>query len=200
MKILKNLLLILSFIGLPLLLLGQLKHELKIVPLDLFSIYTPSYELIFNERIGIELGTSYGSKEFMLFDGTILGNNFSTESFDRKLFIPSISGKFYFSSKKNGSGFNIGPHVKFTFNTFVEDTFEKAYIQKYNTDLPYWGRKGFQSFNAGFIGGYKWVLIKERFIIEPSYIGTLLIARRDNELRTSSSIDLDFEIRIGYRF
>jgi len=199
MKIQRKLLLILFLAYCPVFGFGQLKHEIKIVPLDLFSAFTPSYELILNEKIGIELETSFDARDITLFSSTVLGGNFSSEAFDRKRFILGISGKYYFSPNKHGSGFYIGPHLRFTFNTFIEDTFEDAYFQRFNTTLPYWGRQGYQSLNAGLNGGYKW-LIKERFIVESSFLGTLFYAKEENGQSGTRGFDLDIEIRVGYRF
>jgi len=180
----------------PLFLFGQLKHELKIEPLNLFSTITPSYELILNEKIGIEVEMSFQSNDILLFSA---GSNFSTEAFDRRRFVPGISGKYYLSSNKYGSGFYIGPHFKLIFNTSIEDTYEDAYFQRFNTNPPCSGQRGFQSFSTGLTGGYKW-LIKEHFIIESLFFGTFFYGKEENGVQGGRGFDFDLEIRVGYRF
>jgi len=198
MKTQKNLLVALFLACCPLFLFGQLKHEVKIVPLDLFSTFTPSYELILNEKIGVEIEMSFDSREPTFF-GSSLGGNFSSETFERKRFIPSVSGRYYFSNNKYGSGFYIGPHFKSIFNTFIEEAFEERYFQIHNTAPPSWGRKGFQSFGIGLNGGFKW-LIKEHFIVASSFFWDIFYTKDENEKFEARGSDLDMEIRVGYRF
>jgi len=196
MKTQKNLLAALFLACCPLFLFGQLRHEIKIAPLDLFSTFTPSYELILNEKIGVEVEMSFQSIDLNLIGG---GSNFSTETFDRRRFVPGISGKYYLSSDKYGSGFYIGPHFKLIYNTSIEDTYEDAYFQRFNTNLPCSGQIGYQSFSAGLNGGYKW-LIKENFIVESAFFGTLFYAKEENGVQGGRGFDFDMEIRVGYRF
>lgn len=199
MKTRKQLLFLLMLAFCPLFLFGQLKHEVKIVPLDLFSTFTPSYEIILNEKIGVEIEVSFSSRDITLFS-SLSGNSFPTEAFDRKLFIPGISGKYFFSSEKYGSGFYIGPHLRLTFTTFIEDTFEAAYFMRFNDVLPFWGRKGFQNFNAGLNTGYKWLFIKEHLIVEPSLLFTSFYSKGENGIPGGRGFDFDIAIRVGYRF
>jgi len=175
-----------------------LRHEVKVVPIGLFSRIIPSYELILKEKIGVEVIMSFASQESILL-GASLGGNFSFEAFDRKSVTPSISGKYYFLFNKYGSGFYIGPHLNAIFTTFIEETFEERYFQINNTAPPSWGRTGFQSLAFGLTGGFKW-LIKERFIVEYSNLLTIFYTKDENEKLEARGFDLDAEIRVGYRF
>ncbi len=197
MKIQKSLLAVLILTLFPLFVFGQLKHELKIVPLDLFSAFSPSYELVINKKIGLELEMSFDTREAFISNFT--GGAVTTEEVDRKRFIPGISGKYYFLFNKYGSGFYIGPHFKSTFNTYIEQGFEDRYFQINNTSPPHWVKKGFQSFATGLNGGFKW-LIKERFIVEYSNLLTVFYTKEENGKFEAQGTDLDVEIRIGYRF
>lgn len=195
MKISHCLFPVLVYILCPFFMFGQIKHEIKIVPLDLFSTFTPSYELVINKKIGVELQLSFDDKKALIFNAT--GGPISTEEFDRKRISPSISGKYYFLVKKYG-GLYIGPFFKSAFTTSIEDTFEERYFQINNNTPPYWGRKGFQNFSPGLNGGFKW-LIKEHFIVEYSCMLTSIFAKEEGGFEAQGT-DLDIEIRVGYRF
>jgi len=191
MKTKKRLLALLCLAFCPLFAFGQLKHEVKVIPLSLFSKFTPSYELILNEKFGVEVEASFASGNVSVFipnSGTAQFSSANFEEFDRKLFAPSISGKYYFLFNKYGSGFYVGPHFKSFFNTFIEEAFEDRYVQINNTAPPYWGRKGFQNFHLGLNAGFKW-LIKEHYYIK----------NEDGKFEANNG-DFDLEIRVGYRF
>jgi len=201
MKTQKHILVVLILTYCPLLLFGQLKHELKIEPLNLFSTFTPSYELIINEKIGIEVEMSFDSRKAGIYipDTTIAQFPFfNIEEYNRKRVTPAISGKYYLLFNDHGNGFYVGPHFKSIFNTFIDDALEERYLQINNSEPPYWGRKGFQNFFLGLNAGFKW-LIKERFIIESASFLTENYVKEDGKFE-AKGYDFDLEIKVGYRF
>lgn len=194
-----NLLTFLFFVFFPLFLFGQLRHEVKIALPGLFRVYTPSYELIINKKIGVEAELSFDLTKASILNGTVLNNNFNIEEFDRRRFSPSISGKYYFLFNEYGNGIYVGPYLKSIFNTYLEAAYIERYIQKNNRAAPYWTQNGLQRIFIGLNGGFK-LLTKKRLILECSFLGTMLQEKQEDGKFEGKNFDLDLSLRIGYRF
>lgn len=186
---------------------AQSFHELKIEVIGLLNedIIT-SYEVGLSEHIGVEVTMGFDlsnaiiTESQIITEGDIQRLNFLKFEFSQARFNPSVGAKYYFSNKKIGSGFFLGPHV----GADVLLNRDQGYAIKWEEVFSSIGNErrkseGLKSINPGLIFGYKW-LLKSHFILE---LKGLLLAEQPvgvGASEASRGFDGDAVFNIGYRF
>lgn len=189
----------------PMLLMGQVKHEIKV---DGFSVYhnflfnkklllQASYEAILNKRIGLEAGLEYS------WGITTLSKGFGASAlwwkFDKEYIQFYVQGKYYFFPSTEGDRLWGGIYTFHQIETYKDsaffDTATEYNIEGYKTiDKPY------ERLELGLSVGYK-LLIKNHIIIEPVFgmgvdFSAYLLPPEYKDLDISGF----YSLNIGYRF
>ena len=182
------------------LIFGQIKHELSIdgIGAILNRIdFIPTYELVVNKKIGIELELGFDtSTRYLNFH-----NLPSPEPYSQRRFNPAIGGKYYFSNKKHGSGFYLGPYFRLDFLTRIDEKFGERWGELRMRNPPNWVEKGLRTYFYGIHGGWKF-LIKSRIIIEPEFFwfSQNFVNEEPQSIHHDKLLEAELFLNLGYRF
>lgn len=164
-------------------------NEVKVNFLNTIAIASVEvgYERFFGGDQSLELNVFINDRFSYYTENTKDGKEFKTNSL-------GLAYNFYFSDKKNGTGYYLSPFFKYRFGDYtrkeeLRDSFNNPYIGSVTTDIS--------SPILGLGLGYKWVWNQKLAV------GTLFSLGRNfskpvNELFTA--VETNCAITIGYRF
>jgi hypothetical protein len=120
--------------GWPILLWGQVRHELK---MDIFQPLlrkvAVAYEIVPQKRVGFELGAGYGW-------GTLAVAQEPPQSslqFGQHLAQVSVAAKYYFSKHAKGDRWFVGAYILHESETYRAPGFDEAYFARYGSYPTY---------------------------------------------------------------
>lgn len=197
------------FLLCPMLLLGQVKHELKTdvgAILDNFIYETTkftfqlSYEAVLKRKIGIEFGFRYNDNQEQVTVENI-NQPYMSWFFDKRYIQFYLEGKYYFFPKNVGDKLWGGLYTRHRFETYKDPAFFQK-VEEFNLPQYRYIKKPYEELELGLSLGYKW-LIKDRIIIEPSYGMSLdfsSFVHKEYEGKGALDIEAKILLNIGYRF
>ena len=158
----------------------------------------PTYEAIFDGKIGIEFvaGFDLGDDRFSQVDFST--NTSTTFSFSASRFIPELGARYYINSKQQGKGLYIGPYLSFEILLDRDEDFASTMEEVFQSPAsgPSLLTSGLLSSSYGINFGNKWIF-KKHWIID--IFPTLVYSTQPFE-NSSRGFDFDVDLKIGYRF
>lgn len=182
----------------PLFLFGQNKNEIKFDVFGLFQKqYQLSYERIINENFGVEVKFRFLNESTWLDTTDYFSPSpvFGAILFDKTSFHISVHGKYYLNPKPSGNRLMLGAYLKYVSKPNPEAAYGVAYEM-------YKGEPPLNPTARSVIGvstGYKFLILKKRFVIEP-VIGIGGGLERDIFDSFLFRVDGFLNVNLGYRF
>ncbi|MEM6967183.1 MAG: hypothetical protein AAF573_20640 [Bacteroidota bacterium] len=183
-------------------LFSQSYHEVKINTFGLvMSQVGISYEYVKNKKFGVEVGLAYNFEKetLLLHNSTIVPPQMtSVESFDKNFWVFTLHSKFYTSKKDNGSGLNFGGYFHYRSQPNIDASYYTRYEEFYNKPV---GFSPEANYIVGGFAGYKLLLFKDKFIIEPTYGIGLSLSNSEFDVGGFGVEMTGFlQINLGFRF
>ncbi len=167
--------------------------------IDQFNI---TYERLFNDKLGIEGGIGYMYSPERLdtvnYSFTLPPGTYGTLPFKRRAWSFLVSAKYYFSPKPKGNRLFIGTFIQYKTEPKIEDAYFEAYESYFNEPDIYTPTA---SLLMGGSAGYKFLLFKQKVILEP-IIG-IGVDIEKSELDVGGfgfAFDGFVRLNLGYRF
>ncbi len=184
---------------------AQKKHEVKIGINRIFKKeFNLFYELILNEKTGIEFGANLDMRD-RLFITLNPGINMPMRYSQTDLELSFAMRRYVLLNNKYANGLYLGPYLRMKYFLSLEEEFADRYQEIYQQE-PSPRRSagpGIRSIDSGINLGYKWI-IRSNYIIDFHISNTLNIAvgpfSSSAEINKYVWNDVQGKIKFGYRF
>lgn len=191
-------LLLLTLLTIPYMLAAQVTHELKT---ELFGVFLQQYQVAYelipaNGKFGLEAGLIYRPDQVCLDTNSIFE---APQAVDYQAAYISlmISGRYYFSSKRMGEGFYIGPHLFIERWVVYNSEYNRLFTEVYGAGSP--GLENpWENVAPGLQAGCKW-LLWNRLVLEPEITLGIDLVDAFHEVFPSTELVGFLFLKLGYR-